>query len=179
MRLRDELARSETDRPRVERERARLERENARLKDELEAARRAGARQAAPLSQGLTGRTITVHVGIRRSVASVQPKGRSMARSVIAVGKSQKGRVAASRQHTSLASLPIEIAAPTLFSRQRCQDRDVDNEAEREPRERSSTVTGLLRPVLSVVAGVQRDGIPVSPKSRSRHRCFDHASAVW
>ncbi len=87
VRLRDELARSETDRPRVERERAGLERENARLK--LEAARRAGARQAAPLSQGWTGRTITVHVGIRRSVASVRPKGRSMASSVIAVGKSQ------------------------------------------------------------------------------------------
>ena len=52
VRLRDELARSETDRTRVERERARLERENARLKDELEAARRAGARQAAPFSKG-------------------------------------------------------------------------------------------------------------------------------
>ena len=52
VRLRDELARSETDRARVERERARLERENARLKDELEAARRAGARQAAPFSKG-------------------------------------------------------------------------------------------------------------------------------
>lgn len=37
---------------RLERERARLERENARLKDELEAARRAGARQAAPFSKG-------------------------------------------------------------------------------------------------------------------------------
>lgn len=52
MRLREELARSEADRTRVERERARLERENARLKDELDAARRAGARQAAPLSKG-------------------------------------------------------------------------------------------------------------------------------
>lgn len=52
VRLRDELARSETDRARIERERARLERENARLKDELEAARRAGARQAAPFSKG-------------------------------------------------------------------------------------------------------------------------------
>ena len=50
--MRDELARSETDRARVERERARLERENTRLKDELEAARRAGARQAAPFSKG-------------------------------------------------------------------------------------------------------------------------------
>lgn len=37
---------------RIERERARLERENTRLKDELEAARRAGARQAAPFSKG-------------------------------------------------------------------------------------------------------------------------------
>jgi transposase len=52
VRLREELARSEADRVRVERERARLERENARLKDELEAARRAGARQAAPFSKG-------------------------------------------------------------------------------------------------------------------------------
>jgi transposase len=52
VRLREELERSETDRARVERERARLERENARLKDELEAARRAGARQAAPFSKG-------------------------------------------------------------------------------------------------------------------------------
>jgi len=52
VRLRDELARSEADRVRLERERARLERENARLKDELETARRAGARQAAPFSKG-------------------------------------------------------------------------------------------------------------------------------
>jgi len=52
VRVREELARSEADRARVEHERARLERENARLKDELEAARRAGARQAAPFSKG-------------------------------------------------------------------------------------------------------------------------------
>jgi transposase len=51
-RLREDLARSEAARTRVERERARLEREIARLKDELEAARRAGARQAAPFSKG-------------------------------------------------------------------------------------------------------------------------------
>jgi len=51
-RLRQELERSEAERARVERERARLERENTRLKDELEAARRAGARQAAPFSKG-------------------------------------------------------------------------------------------------------------------------------
>jgi transposase len=51
-RLRQELERSEAERVRVERERARLERENTRLKDELEAARRAGARQAAPFSKG-------------------------------------------------------------------------------------------------------------------------------
>ncbi len=58
-RLREELARSEADRAaaeraraQLERERARLERENTRLKDELEAARRAGARQAAPFSKG-------------------------------------------------------------------------------------------------------------------------------
>lgn len=51
-RLRRELERSEAERGRVERERARLERENSRLKDELEAARRAGARQAAPFSKG-------------------------------------------------------------------------------------------------------------------------------
>jgi transposase len=52
VRLRAELERSEADRARMERERTRLERENARLKDELEAARRAGARQAAPFSKG-------------------------------------------------------------------------------------------------------------------------------
>lgn len=58
-RLREELARAEADRAaaeraraQLERERARLERENTRLKDELEAARRAGARQAAPFSKG-------------------------------------------------------------------------------------------------------------------------------
>ena len=51
-RLRQELERSEAERVRVERERARLERENTRLKDALEAARRAGARQAAPFSKG-------------------------------------------------------------------------------------------------------------------------------
>jgi transposase len=52
VRLREELERSEADRVRTEHERARLERENAKLKDELEAARRAGARQAAPFSKG-------------------------------------------------------------------------------------------------------------------------------
>ena len=52
VRLRRELERSEAERATVERERARLERENARLKDELETARRAGARQAAPFSKG-------------------------------------------------------------------------------------------------------------------------------
>ena len=51
-RLRQELERSEREHARVEKERARLERENTRLKDELEAARRAGARQAAPFSKG-------------------------------------------------------------------------------------------------------------------------------
>jgi len=51
-RLRQELERERAERARVERERARLERENTRLKDELEAARRAGARQAAPFSKG-------------------------------------------------------------------------------------------------------------------------------
>ena len=58
-RLREELARSEADRgiaerarAQLERERTRLERENTRLKNELEAARRAGARQAAPFSKG-------------------------------------------------------------------------------------------------------------------------------
>jgi transposase len=50
--LRRELERERAERARVERERARLERENTRLKDELEAARRAGARQAAPFSKG-------------------------------------------------------------------------------------------------------------------------------
>ena len=51
VRVREELARSEVERARVERERARLERENTRLKDELEAARRAGARQVSTVMQ--------------------------------------------------------------------------------------------------------------------------------
>jgi transposase len=51
-RLREDVARLEQDRARVERDRARLERENTRLKDDLEAAGRAGARQAAPFSKG-------------------------------------------------------------------------------------------------------------------------------
>lgn len=51
-RLRQDLERSEAERDRIERARARLERENTRLKEELEAARRAGARQAAPFSKG-------------------------------------------------------------------------------------------------------------------------------
>ena len=50
--LREENQRLREQVERVERERARLERENARLKDELEAARRMGARQAAPFSKG-------------------------------------------------------------------------------------------------------------------------------
>lgn len=57
--LRDELVRTRRDLvrvreelARVERERDRLRRENERLKDDLEAARRAGARQAAPFSKG-------------------------------------------------------------------------------------------------------------------------------
>src|SRR5262249_54710301 len=51
-RLRQELERSEREHARIEKERTQLERENTRLKDELEAARRAGARQAAPFSKG-------------------------------------------------------------------------------------------------------------------------------
>ena len=51
-RLRDELARVERERAQLERERDRLRGENERLKDDLEAARRAGARQAAPFSKG-------------------------------------------------------------------------------------------------------------------------------
>jgi transposase len=51
-RLRQQLERAEAERARLERERTRLEREVTRLKDELETARRAGARQAAPFSKG-------------------------------------------------------------------------------------------------------------------------------
>jgi transposase len=51
-RLREQIECVEAERIRLERERARLEREISRLKDELEAARRAGARQAAPFSKG-------------------------------------------------------------------------------------------------------------------------------
>jgi transposase len=50
--LRDELARVEAERGRLERERDRLRRENERLRKELDAARRAGCRQAAPFSKG-------------------------------------------------------------------------------------------------------------------------------
>jgi transposase len=55
-RLRQEVDRLERERTRIEHDRARLERENTRLKDELEAARRAGARQAAPFSKGVPTR---------------------------------------------------------------------------------------------------------------------------
>ena len=50
--LQDEVARLEADRARLEREGDRLRRENERLHKELEAARRAGFRQAAPFSKG-------------------------------------------------------------------------------------------------------------------------------
>lgn len=50
--MREELARVERERADLQRERDRLRRENERLKDDLEAARRAGARQAAPFSKG-------------------------------------------------------------------------------------------------------------------------------
>lgn len=56
-RLRDEVARLERDRRSWERERERLRRENAHLKDQLDAARRAGFRQAAPFSKGTSPRT--------------------------------------------------------------------------------------------------------------------------
>ena len=51
-RLRRELERSEAERVRLERDRDRLRRENERLKHELDLARRAGKRQAAPFSKG-------------------------------------------------------------------------------------------------------------------------------
>lgn len=51
-RLRSDVARLERERAEWQRERERLRRENERLKDDLEAARRAGARQAAPFSKG-------------------------------------------------------------------------------------------------------------------------------
>ena len=50
--LRQEVVRLQEALERSERDRARLERENVQLKDQLEAARRAGARQAAPFSKG-------------------------------------------------------------------------------------------------------------------------------
>jgi transposase len=50
--LRRENEQLRRDLERSERERGKLERENARLKEELEAARRTGARQAAPFSKG-------------------------------------------------------------------------------------------------------------------------------
>ena len=51
-RLRDDRDRAEVDRARLERERDRLRRENERLRQQLDAARRAGFRQAAPFSKG-------------------------------------------------------------------------------------------------------------------------------
>jgi len=59
-RLEEALARAEAQRREVERERDRLKRQNERLKDRLDAARRAGFRQAAPFRkarpQGRNGR---------------------------------------------------------------------------------------------------------------------------
>lgn len=49
---RDELARVQAERAQLERERERLRRENERLRKDLDAARRAGFRQAAPFSKG-------------------------------------------------------------------------------------------------------------------------------
>lgn len=51
-RLRHKLERSEQERKRLEREQERLRRDNDRLKQELETARRAAKRQAAPFSKG-------------------------------------------------------------------------------------------------------------------------------
>ena len=50
--LRHDLEHAEAERDRLNRERTHLERVIARLKEELETARRAGARQAAPFSKG-------------------------------------------------------------------------------------------------------------------------------
>jgi transposase len=54
--LRQEVERLRRDLERVERERDRLRRDNERLRAQLEAARRAGYRQAAPFSKGPSGR---------------------------------------------------------------------------------------------------------------------------
>jgi transposase len=51
--LREEIERLRRDLEQSERERERLRRENKRLRDQLEAARRAGFRQAAPFSKGV------------------------------------------------------------------------------------------------------------------------------
>ena len=51
-RLRDDRDRAEAERARLERERDGLRRENERLRQQLDAARRAGFRQAAPFSKG-------------------------------------------------------------------------------------------------------------------------------
>ncbi len=51
--LREEIERLRRDLEQSERERERLRRENTRLRDQLEAARRAGFRQAAPFSKGV------------------------------------------------------------------------------------------------------------------------------
>jgi transposase len=71
-RLREHLRRSEEDLRRSEMERQRLRRENEKLKDELDAARRAVYRQAAPFSRGQTvaapqrpGRKPGVAYGVR------------------------------------------------------------------------------------------------------------------
>lgn len=54
--MREEVERLRRDLERVERERDRLRRENERLREQLDAARRAGDRQAAPFSKGPSGR---------------------------------------------------------------------------------------------------------------------------
>ena len=51
-RLRNDRNRAEAERTRLERDRDRLRRENERLRQQLDAARRAGFRQAAPFSKG-------------------------------------------------------------------------------------------------------------------------------
>lgn len=80
-RVREERDRVEADRARLERERDRLRRENERLRTQLDAARRAGFRQAAPFSKGAP--TIHPRRPGRKSGAAYGRHGRRLVPPVI------------------------------------------------------------------------------------------------
>ena len=79
--LKDEVERLREDRARLERERDRLRRENERLRQQLDAARRAGFRQAAPFSKGAP-KAHPCRPG-RKSGAGYGPQGHRQAPSTV------------------------------------------------------------------------------------------------